>query len=109
MSDERRRAPRISLDQCVEVSLGKEIFIDAAAVNISQTGMMCSSSVAVENLERIFLMINLPVGDESLKIKCEGIVMYTKQEGQTHFFGINFIDLDGETAGNLARYLEQDL
>ena len=109
MSDERRRAPRISLDQCVEVSFGKEIFIDAAAVNISQTGMMCSSTVAVENLERLFLMINLPVADELLKIQCEGIVMYTKQEGQTHFFGINFIDLDGETAGTLARYLEQAL
>jgi len=107
MGEERRKAPRISLDQCVEVSFGKEIFIDAVAVNISQTGMMCSSMVAVENLERIFLMINLPVGDELLKIKCDGIVMYTKQEGQTHFFGINFIDLDGETAGALARYLEQ--
>ena len=107
MSEERRMAPRVSLDQCVEVSFGKENFIDAAAVNISQTGMMCSSKVPVENLERIFLMINLPIGEELLKIKCDGIVMYTKQEGQTHFFGIHFVDLDGETGEILARYLDQ--
>ena len=107
MGEERRKAPRVSLDQCVEVSFGKENFIDAVAVNISKTGIMCSSTAAVENLEKIFLMINLPIGEESHKIRCDGIVMYTKQEGQTHFFGIHFVDLDRDAAGTLARYLEQ--
>ena len=109
MSEERRNAPRVSLDQCVEVSLGKELFIDAAAVNISQTGMMCSSKTSVENLERIFLMINLPIGDDLLKIQCDGIVMYTKQDNERCFFGIHFVDLDEKTSKILARYLEQAL
>ncbi len=106
MGEERRKYPRLNLDQCIQLSFGKEKFIDAVAVNISQNGILCSSSVPIDNLDMMFLMIDLNINDEIKTIKCEGIPMYHKSINGKNMFGIQFIEMDETDAGTLKQYLD---
>lgn len=107
MGEERRKYPRLSLNQCIKISYGKETFIDAEAVNISQNGILCSTASSVGQLERIYMMIDLPSGSETRTIECEGIAMHTQTaEGKT-FFGIQFIDMKESDSAALRQYLSE--
>ena len=108
MDGERRKSPRLSLNQCIQISFGKETYIDAEAVNISENGILCSSSETVESLDRIFLMIDLPFGDQTKTIQCEGIPLHTKHEAGKTFFGVQFTDINPFSKAILAQYLENN-
>ncbi len=109
MNDERRKYPRISLNQCIQISFGRETFIDAEAVNISQNGILCSTSEPIEDLDRIFLMIDIPIMDEIKTIQCEGIPMYTESVNGKTQFGIQFIEIDEDSSDILKHYLELNI
>jgi hypothetical protein len=105
MLNERRKDPRLTLQQCVQISLyGLETFIDAEALNISENGILCSSSVAIENLEKIFVMVDLDIGGNVRTLRSEGLVMYTHAKDGKHLFGIQFIEMTSETKELLKTY-----
>lgn len=106
MNEERRTVPRVNLEQCVRVSFGRETFIGADVLNLSRKGMLCSSDVPVENLERIFLMINLPFTGETKTIQCEGVVLYTQPKDDKTLFGIQFTDIRDADCKTLESYLD---
>jgi hypothetical protein len=107
MAKERRKTPRLGLHQCVQITFfGRETFVDAEALNISESGMLCSSPTLVDNLDKIFVMVDLPIGGEVEKIQCTGVVMYTQTRENKHFFGVQFIDLAPHTRDIIGRYIK---
>ncbi len=106
MGEERRKYPRFSLNQCIQISFGKETFIDAEAVNISMSGILCSSSVPIDNLDKIFMMIDLPIGNEIKTIQCEGVPMYAKTVEGKNMFGVQFTEISEEACSDLKQYLD---
>jgi hypothetical protein len=105
MLNERRKDPRLTLQQCVRISLyGLETFIDAEALNISENGILCASSVAIENLEKIVIMVDLDIGGNIRTLRSEGLVMYTHMKDGKHLFGVQFIEVTDETRQLLKDY-----
>jgi len=105
MNEDRRKHPRFSLNQCIQISYGKENFIEAEAINISQNGLLCNSSVPIDNLDRIYMLIDLSFENDVKTIECEGILMYAKSVSGKNQFGVQFIEMDAENSYTLKQYL----
>ena len=96
MSKEKRKHRRFNISQIIELDFMKEKYFEANGLNISEGGILCSSTYPVEPLARVFLMINIPLPDKEFTLKTEGIVMHSKKERNKYIFGISFTDLAQE-------------
>jgi hypothetical protein len=106
-SADKRKAPRFTMNQIVELNFGKEEFVEASGLNISEMGIMCQTSRALDECERLFLMFSLDCPDCSNTIKCEGIVVHCNKIDRYFIIGIEFSDLkpeDREIIKNYSRY-----
>jgi len=106
MEQERRQYTRFIIDQFVKLSMGREIFIEAEGLNLSRGGLLGRTSAPIENLEKVFVMLNLPFGDGLECVRTEGIVVYTQAEGPDTQFGLRFTDMWDSDQDILDRYLK---
>lgn len=103
-SEDKRRAPRFTMDQIIELNIGKEEFVEASGLNISEMGIMCQATRALESTERVFLMFSLDCPDCSSTIKCEGIVIHCSKIDRFYIIGIEFSDIKQEDRDIIKHY-----
>jgi hypothetical protein len=105
IEDDRRAYQRFSINQLVEMDLGRESFIMAEGLNISENGILCASVEQCGLHEKVFLMMTLPLASGDRVIKCEGLVMRSEYNGASWDTGIMFGDLDEDCTGALNEFL----
>lgn len=105
MTGERRRAPRFSLEQVIEMSYGHESFVNARGVNISKTGLLCTSDSYLEPYTTVVLTIKVPSGPEGQILNCEGIVIRSTEENGGYTTAISFMSFRGQDAETLNAFL----
>lgn len=75
MKNERRRSTRFEIHQMVEMSLGRERFISASAVNLSSAGMLCNTDEPIDTYSKVYLMFTINGKKPPRDISCEGVVV----------------------------------
>jgi hypothetical protein len=110
MLDERGKFHRFKIRQMIELSLGRESYLQAEGVNVSERGLLCESNEHIEPYTRLYLMISLPVNDcENQEITCEGIVLRSVENGDKFSIAVNFTDLREEDREKLRGYTKLTL
>lgn len=105
MSKERRRTPRFSIRHLIELSFGKETFVRAKGLNISSSGLLCTTEPPIELYTRVFLSLTFPGKNGDEIINCEGIVVRSDQSGDEHATAIVFTSFQPEEAEKLVELL----
>ena len=101
---ERREYVRFTIDQMIELSYGREQFIQAKGVNLSEKGILCRTSEIVEAYSRVFLMFHLPTATEAREIKCEGIIIRSSKSGDEFVTAISFAELNESDRSAIEEY-----
>ncbi|MFP4483871.1 MAG: PilZ domain-containing protein [Spirochaetota bacterium] len=112
--NERRRSPRFRIGQLIEVSFGREYFLQAAGINISEHGLLVETADAPAPGTRVFIMLEVrhPHGPRKLdgspeSIQLEGFVCRTEDADGGYLVGIEFGDIpDPETRRALDLIIE---
>lgn len=97
MGEERRQYPRYRIDQLIELSFGRETFLNAEGVNVSEGGLLCLTETYVEPYSSVFILLGIPSdesGQDYYEIRCEGIVLRCDQLNSSGYrVGIRFTDI----------------
>ena len=103
---QRREFPRFRIEQMIEISFGRETYLQAAGVNISQTGLLCQTGEPVEPQARLFILIRLQgEDDKGQEIKCEGIVVRSDKKGDRFDVGVSFTDMQSGDKEKIKAFL----
>lgn len=105
--ENRRVNKRFKLHQLVEMSFSdEEIFINATTENVSIGGMQCRINQEIESYSELFIMFEIPDGEDTRIVKCYGELSWQKKDGDKYLAGINFKDLYADDKSLLSSYLE---
>lgn len=110
MSADKRRARRFSIDQMLEISLGREHAVRCRGVDLSEVGVLCHTDVELETGTRVFVMLQLGeagAGGDETTVSCEGVVARTGAMGKGYEAGISFSDLDAASRRKLSAFLSR--
>ena len=92
MRTERRKKPRFLIRQMIELSMGRENFIPAEGVNISEEGMLCRTGESLDLYSRVSLQMSL-LGKKEFSFACEGVVVRCKKNRSAYDTAVEFADL----------------
>lgn len=106
---ERRKYIRFEIDQMIELSYDREKFVQATGVDLSEKGLQCKTSDYVEPYTKLFLMFQVPLGDSTETVKCEGIVLRSHKSGNNYSTAVTFSNLGGKDQEIIEKYSEQVL
>ena len=107
MTKERRKYPRLILHQLFETSLGKETFVAAHSVNISEGGIYCETSKELEVHARVFLLMIIIDKKGESEVQTEGIVLRTEKKKGKYYAAIEFIEMKDEDKEKIMNYLKR--
>lgn len=107
--EERRKSPRFTIDQLIELSFDREQFIPTRIVDLSTEGFSCRVSEAVEPLVRVFAMVRLENGSDFLTISSEGVVVHCRRDGDEFRIGVEWSELGGEARAAILRLQNERL
>ena len=107
MGSERRRSRRFDINQMIKLSLGKETFVGAMGVNISDLGLLCRTDAEVELHGSVFLIVTLKGKSESIEITCEGIIMHCAKKKSVYEVGIQFTAMKEEDRDKMHVFFEE--
>lgn len=103
---ERRRSPRFHISQLVEVAYGREYFLQAAGIDISENGLLCETAEAPEKGSHVFLLLEVR-GEypgchdgQPESIQIEGYVARTESAEEGYYVGIDFSEIPDEPTRN---------
>ena len=106
MTDQKERAPRFEIQQMVQVNLGREEFIAAEGVNISESGMLCETDEPVDPGTRVFLMIGVPdAPPEKVVTIAEAMVVRSEEIEGGYLQGVKFDYLHQDQLERLREFL----
>ena len=94
MRTERRKSPRFTINQMIDLELGRENYIAAEGVNISDEGLLCHTSELLEPYSRVFLQLSLNGEKKNQTIKCEGVVVRCKKNKKKYDTALEFADME---------------
>lgn len=94
MKEERRKSPRFTINQMIELDMGRETFIAAEGVNISDEGILCHSSESLDPYSRVYMQISLDGGKKKQTVSCEGVVVRCKKNKKNYDLALEFSDLE---------------
>ena len=102
---EKRSSQRYSIKQLVDISSDGDVFIAARGMDLSTGGLSCESTMPLQPMTPVYLMLGLPfVAGEHL-VKCEGYVAHSRMENGKCIVGIQFTDMPEEYRSMLEEYL----
>ena len=102
---EKREHRRCSITQLLDVTLMKERDIHAAAVDLSEGGVLCRGSSPVDLQSPVYLMLRIPTEGEDYILKTEGVVMHEAKDGDSWTFGVAFGPLSDADKEAVRSYL----
>ena len=105
MAKERRRAPRFKINQMIEIGFGSESFMEAAGLNISESGILCETADFVDPGARIFLRLSITIDNDEKNINCEAVVARSEKSGDRYHTGIAFTDMQDSDKQLLVLFL----
>ena len=103
MAREKRRAPRFHINQLIELEYGKESFVRASGLNISEGGLLCKTEPYLAPSSRVFLSVHL--SDDEI-VNCEGIVVRSERRDDGSYAAISFVEFEGDAAARLVNFLK---
>lgn len=111
MDSDRRRAPRFSVSQAIEIGLGREEWLYARGLNISRTGILLATDRYIQGGTRVYLLLELGEEEASPKpVEIEGFVARCEEEeGGEYRVGVSFGDLSYDAGVELGRFLDRSL
>lgn len=91
---ERRKSPRFLINQMIEMNMGRESFISAEGVNISEDGILCHTSQSLDPYSRVYMQLSLGEGKKMQIISCEGVVVRCKKNKKSFDTALEFADIE---------------
>jgi len=105
MRTERRKSQRFSINQLIEIDMGRENFIPAEGVNISDDGLLCHTSEALDPYSRVYIQLTLDGSKKKQVISCEGIVVRCKKNKKTYDTALEFASIDANDRKKIHEFL----
>ena len=102
---DRRSMSRVVIEQFVEVSFDREIFMHASAIDLSLGGLRVQTSDKLEPGARIFVMFRLPPKDGIL-ISAECIVIHCVASDDQWTIGLRFHEISAHDRGLIKELLD---
>jgi c-di-GMP-binding flagellar brake protein YcgR len=93
MRTERRKSPRFTINQMIDLEMGRENYISAEGVNISDEGLLCHTSESLEPYSRVYMQRSLNGEKKKHTIKCEGLVVSCKKNKKSYDTALEFADI----------------
>ena len=103
---ERRKHARIRIDQMIELQFGQEQFIRSEGIDLSLTGILCTCADQVDPQTRIYLLFTVPVGEDTLEVQCDGIVVRSMKKKNHYDVAIRFTDISPSSREAIEKFLE---
>jgi len=94
MRTERRKSPRFTISQMIDLEMGRENYIAAEGVNISDEGLLCHTSESLEPYSRVYIQLSLNEAKKNHIIKCEGVVVRCKKNRKTYDTALEFAEIN---------------
>lgn len=105
MGKEKRRSPRYTLNQLVNIEYGREDYVYGDAVDISETGIgvLCDSAIAPSS--RMFIMFQLGESGGHT-VRCEGFVTRSeKTSAGRYHVGVDFAEMIDSDRNAIVEFL----
>ena len=96
MKNEKRKYVRITINQVIQITYGKETSFHVSAANLSEGGILCEATEPLEPYTRTYVMFDIPVKSGTHNICCEGIVVRSEKKKGKNLIGIEFSNLSDE-------------
>ncbi len=106
MGEERRTAPRFTIDQMVDLEFGRESVIHASGINVSTSGLLCKADYYMEPDTEVSLVMTIPSESGDHTVSCDGIVVRCDKGKGRHLTAIRFTSLADKDVGALSAFLE---
>lgn len=105
MDKDRRGATRFSIKQFVDLSSNGEDFLHVSALNLSLGGLSCESSVPLDPMMPVFILLGFPGAGGERTFELEGYVAHSRMAGGRCIAGIAFTDRPPDTRSAIEAYL----
>lgn len=104
---EKRNFPRFRLEQLIEVSYGRETFLAASGVNLSEGGMLVRTDKPLEPYSRMFVMISFGADSSLPPLTIDAMVLRTEKADVAFQSGLEFIDVTTDQRNLIAQALAE--
>lgn len=105
MTTERRKHPRFPIDQFIEMDMGREIWIEAAGVNISENGLLCKTAEYCEPYLKVLVTIKMQEGNKTGKFTFEGIVIRSEKHSDRWDTGIEITGIGDKDKQTMVKFI----
>lgn len=106
MGQDKRRAPRYTLNQLVNIEYGREDYVYGDAVDISETGIGVVCDSGISPASRMFLMFHLGESSDGPTVRCEGFVTRSDRTADGRYrVGVDFAEIAESDRKKIAEYL----
>ena len=102
-NEDRRRFPRFTISQAIEIGLNKEEFFTASVENVSEEGILIKSAKLLELQSKIYFLLQIKKNQPDTSIECEGIVIHSDKARDKWLYGIH---LTSFSKNGKKKYLE---
>ena len=94
IENDKRRHERVDINQLLELATSEGAVIKAQGVNISESGLLCSTDVEIPAGTFIMFKLLIPSGKSEMLVPCEGIVLKCNEKNGEFHVVIDFTDSD---------------
>ncbi|GAB1482274.1 hypothetical protein MASR2M78_10890 [Treponema sp.] len=106
MKNDRRSSTRFCIRQFVDISSNGEDFLPVTALDLSLGGLSCESSVPLDPMMPVFLLLGFENEHGEMAVDVEGYVAHSKMENGTCKAGISFTIRSPEARRAIEAYLK---
>jgi len=104
MNIERRKGPRFPIEQFIDLSFGRENYIKATGINLSESGILCELESPLDPYSNVYILLKIT---EKETIELNGVIIRVDKKGKKYIAGIEFgDDLYDEDRTKLKKYLK---
>jgi hypothetical protein len=90
----------------VEITFGKENFVHAEGINLSESGLLCETSEEVDPYSRLFIMLSLPGTKGEAEITCEGVIVRLQKKKKKFQIAVQFTEIDDDDVKNIRKFIK---
>lgn len=105
--EEKRRQKRFNIFQMIQMSIGKEKFIQCEGLNISKSGMLFKTNAKLDQSARFYMLFEVELEQGKYEIRCEGMIVRMKEIDDSFEVGVQFSDLFEDDEKILEMYIQQ--
>jgi len=108
--NDRRSMSRVVIEQFVEVSFDKEIFMQASAIDLSLGGLRVKTGDKLEPGARVFVMFRIPdEASKNLMISAECVVIHCVATDSDWTVGLRFHEISSNDRNQIKHMLDRNV